>query len=60
MMKIVALVGSLRKDSFNMQLVKTIEKRYSHLFEVEIADIGILPYYNEDNEKTPSDEVTEF
>ena len=50
-MKIVAIVGSLRKDSFNMQLVKTIEKRYSHLFKVEIADIGNFPYYNEDDEK---------
>ena len=59
-MKIVAIVGSLRKDSFNMQLVKTIEKRYSHLFEVEIADIGSLPHYNEDDEHTPSEEVKNF
>lgn len=59
-MKIVALVGSLRKGSFNMQLVKTIEKRYSHLFELEIADIGILPHYNEDDEKTPSEVVKQF
>ena len=59
-MKIVALVGSLRKDSFNMQLVKTIEKRYSHLFELEIADIGVLPHYNQDDEKTPSEEVKQF
>ena len=59
-MKIVALVGSLRKGSFNMQLVKTIEKRYSHLFELEIADIGSLPHYNEDDEKTPSEEVKQF
>lgn len=59
-MKIVALVGSLRKDSFNKQLVETIGKRYSHLFEVEIADIGILPHYNEDDEHNPSDEVKQF
>ena len=59
-MKIVALVGSLRKDSFNKQLVKTIEKRYSHLFDVEVADIEILPFYNEDNEKAPSTEVENF
>ena len=31
-----------------------------NLFELEIADIGILPYFNEDNEKTPSDEVKSF
>ena len=59
-MKIVALVGSLRKDSFNMQLVKTIEGRYSNLFEVEVADIGCLPHYNEDNEKEPSTEIENF
>lgn len=59
-MKVVAIVGSLRKDSFNMQVVKTIEKRYSHLFEVEIAEIGNLPYFNEDDEKTPSEVVQNF
>ncbi len=59
-MKIVVIVGSLRKDSFNMQLVKTIERRYSHLFEVEIADIGSLPHFNEDDEHSPSEEVKTF
>jgi len=59
-MKIVALVGSLRKDSSNMQLVKTIKERYSTLFDLEIADIGILPYYNEDNEIAPPREVEQF
>jgi len=60
LMKVVAIVGSLRKDSFNMQVVKTIEKRYSHLFEVEIAEIGNLPYFNEDDEKTPPEVVQNF
>lgn len=59
-MKVVVLVGSLRRGSFNLQLVKTIEKRYSDLFEIEIADIGILPHYNEDDENTPSQDVKRF
>lgn len=59
-MKVVALVGSLRKDSYNMQLVRTIENRYSALFELEIANIGLLPFYNEDDELSPSDEVVKF
>ncbi|MCG7334786.1 NAD(P)H-dependent oxidoreductase [Sporosarcina sp. ACRSM] len=59
-MKVVALVGSLRKDSFNKHLVETIGKRYSHLFEVEIADLGILPHYNEDDEHNPAEEVKKF
>jgi chromate reductase len=59
-MKIVALVGSLRKDSFNMQLVKTIKERYGTLFDLDIADIGTLPYYNEDTEVAPPREVEQF
>ncbi|CAM3239433.1 NADPH-dependent FMN reductase [Filibacter tadaridae] len=59
-MKVVALVGSLRKDSFNMQLVKTIEKRYSNRFDMEIAEIGNLPFFNEDDEKTPPEVVVNF
>lgn len=59
-MKIVALIGSLRKDSYNRQLVKVIEKRYEHLFEVDFADIGSLPHYNEDEELTPPTEVDRF
>ncbi len=59
-MKIVAMVGSLRKDSYNRQLVKTLEKRYQHLFEVDIVDIGVLPYYNEDEEMNPPIEVDSF
>lgn len=59
-MKIVALVGSLRKDSFNRQLVETLEKRYTTLFDIEIADIGILPFYNEDDELAPPKEVEQF
>ena len=59
-MNIVAIVGSLRKESFNKQLINTIEKRYSHLFKLELADIGIFPHYNEDDEHTPSEEVKRF
>lgn len=59
-MKIVALIGSLRKDSYNKQLIKTIEQRYHTMFEVEVAPIGQLPFYNEDEETSPAKEVMEF
>ena len=59
-MKVVALVGSLRKDSLNKQLIRTIEQRYSDLFEIEIADIGALPHYNEDDEHSPTEIVQHF
>lgn len=59
-MKIVALVGSLRKDSFNMQLAKTIQERYRHLFEMDIADIRSLPHYDQDDELAPTDSVVQL
>ncbi|MBE1556266.1 NADPH-dependent FMN reductase [Sporosarcina limicola] len=40
--------------------MNTIEKRYSTRFELEVADIGILPFYNEDDEKNPSEVVKNF
>lgn len=59
-MKVVALVGSLREDSYNHQLIKTIEKRYHTMFNLEIAPIGQLPFYNEDHEIYPPKEVEQF
>lgn len=59
-MKIVAIVGSLRKDSYNMQLAKTIQERYSDQFELEIVDIGVLPFFNQDIELDPPESVKEF
>jgi chromate reductase len=59
-MKIVALVGSLRKDSYNLQLAKTMQERYRANFELVIADIGALPHYNQDDENHPADVVLTF
>jgi len=49
-MKLVALVGSLRKDSFNLHLVETIQERYKGKFDIEYADIRSLPHYDQDEE----------
>jgi chromate reductase len=35
-MKIVTIVGSLRKESYNMQLAKTMQERYQDKFDIEI------------------------
>lgn len=56
-MNITALVGSLRKESYNKKLAETIQNRYKQHFNLQIADIGILPHYSEDNENNPPDTV---
>jgi NAD(P)H-dependent FMN reductase len=60
MMKIVALVGSIRKESYNMQLAKTMQSRYKDKLDIEIADIGSLPFFDQDMEQDPPEIVKEF
>jgi len=59
-MEIVALVGSLRKNSYNLNLVKTMQERYQGQFEIKIAEIRTLPHYNQEEENNPPPAVTEF
>jgi len=59
-MKVVAIVGSIRKDSYNLQLAKHVQKRYADQFDVEILDLAPLPMYNQDIELDPPQEVIDF
>lgn len=59
-MKVVAIVGSIRKDSYNMKLAKFVLKRYTSQFDLEILDLSVLPFYNQDIEENPPKEVVEF
>ena len=49
-MKVVAIVGSIRKDSYNLKLAKHVQKRYADQFDLEILDLAPLPMYNQDIE----------
>ena len=60
MMKIVAIVGSLREKSYNMHLAKTMQERYQDKFAIDIADIRSLPHYDQDEENNPPQAVQEF
>lgn len=59
-MKIVALVGSLREQSYNRRLVETWKERYRDRFGLEVLDIAALPYYNQDQELEPPEVVRHF
>lgn len=59
-MNVVALVGSLRKDAWNLQLAKTVQERYSEKFRLDIADIASLPHYNQDDEINAPQNVVDF
>ncbi|MCM3570399.1 NADPH-dependent FMN reductase [Neobacillus mesonae] len=59
-MKLVAIVGSLRKDSYNKQLASIIKERNSNKFDLEILDLSVLPFYNQDKENNPPETVIDF
>lgn len=59
-MNIVTIVGSLRKESYNMQLAKTMQERYKGKMNIEIADIRSLPHFDQDEENNPTEDVKKF
>lgn len=46
-MNIVAISGSLRKDSFNTALLREMQKLAPTGMQIEIAEIGNLPLYDQ-------------
>lgn len=60
MLKVVAIVGSIREDSYNKKLARFVQNRYKELFDLEILDISVLPFFNQDNELDPPEEVIKF
>ena len=48
--RIALLVGSLRRDSFNRKLAQALQKMAPQDFSLELAEIGDLPLYNQDDD----------
>ncbi len=59
-MKVVAIVGSIRKESYNLMLAQYIEKKYSNQFDLEILRLNDIPMYNQDTENEPPQSVIDF
>src|SRR3954470_6751618 len=58
--KIAILVGSLRKDSFNRRVGKSICALAGDMLDCEIVEIGNLPLYNQDSDANPPPEFVAF
>lgn len=59
-MKVVAIVGSIRKESYNLKIAKYIQGRYADKFDLEILDLAPLPMYNQDIEIEAPEAVRNF
>lgn len=58
--KIAVIVGSLRKESFNLKTAKALIALAPESLSLEIISIANLPMFNEDHEATPPNEWTAF
>jgi chromate reductase len=58
--RIAIVVGSLRNDSLNRKVAKSLCALASDMLDCKIVEIGRLPLYNQDDEASPSAEVGAF
>ncbi|MCG2461158.1 NAD(P)H-dependent oxidoreductase [Flavobacteriaceae bacterium F89] len=58
--KIAVIVGSLRKESFNLKTAKALMAIAPESLSLELLDIADLPMFNEDLEATPPKEWVAF
>lgn len=58
--KIAIVVGSLRKDSINRKVARSICAFASDKLDCRIVEIGALPLYNQDLDPNPSAEFVTF
>lgn len=56
--QIAVIVGSLRRDSINLQLANGLIQLAPPEFLFKLLELGDLPLYNQDNDETPAASVT--
>ena len=59
-MKLVAIVGSIRKDSLNKRLAEYVKARFAHQFDLEILTLNEIPIFNQDIENDPPQAIVDF
>ena len=57
---VAVIVGSLRRESYNLKLAKAISKLGKNKFETTFLEIGDLPLYNQDLEASFPAQATRF
>ena len=59
-LRIIAIAGSLRKDSYNMALIRTAKEVAPKNVDVDIFNLSDIPVYNQDLESSIPESVREF
>lgn len=58
--KVTVIVGSLRKESYNLKAAQTLMSLASDDLAFELVDIGALPFFNEDLENNQPQQWVDF
>lgn len=53
MLKVAAIIGSNRKESFNLKLAQFLQKRYADRLAIDIVTLNEVEFYNQDIEVVP-------
>lgn len=59
-MKLVAIVGTNAKKSYNRQLLQFMKKHFANKAEIEILEIADVPMFNETDDQTNSPVIQHF
>lgn len=59
-MKIGVFIGSLRKDSYNRKIAQTLMQLAPQSLDMQIIEIGQLPFFNQDEEAVPPEAWIQF
>lgn len=60
MMNIGVIVGSLRRESYNLKIAKLLIQLAPASLHMELLDISQLPFFNQDDEANPSAAWVQF
>ncbi len=58
--RILGIVGSLRRDSYNLLALRAAQQMVPHGAVLELIDLRGIPVFNQDKEKTPPTPVLEL
>jgi chromate reductase len=58
--KVLGIAGSLRKNSFNKELLRCAAEEAGEGIDLEIFDLEGIPTFNQDHENEPTEKVREF
>lgn len=59
-MKLVAIVGTNAKQSYNRKLLQFMQKHFAHKAEIDILEIKDVPMFNETDDQTQSPVIQSF